>query len=142
MGKERVHLRLSYEVVRSLEEAALPRRVTKSAIVEEALRLYFDPELTESRETVLLRRLDGFDLRQGTLERDTALIAETLGQFVLYWLTRTDPLPDGERDVAHRLGQKRFDYFINQVAQKLGSQEAIAAKLFAPIDDERSEDDA
>lgn len=132
MGKHRVHLRLSYETLRSLEEAAAPRSVTKSAIVEDALKLYFHPQDGESREAALLRRLDQFDLRQGALERDSALIAETLGQFVLYWLMRTDPLPDGEREIAHGLGQKRFDYFIEQVAQKLGTESGLAGRLFPP----------
>ena len=130
MRKHRVHIRLSHVTMRTLEEAALPRGVTKSALVEKALQLYFDPNEGESREAALFRRLDQFDLRQGALERDAALIAETLGQFVLYWLTRSEPLPEGERDVAHTLGQKRFEYFIEQVAQKLGSEDGLSQRLF------------
>jgi len=132
MVKQRIHLRLTPKTLRQLEDAALAPGVTKSGLVEQAIRHYFDPALAEDRDAALFHRLDGFDLRQGVIERDTALIAETLGQFVLYWLTRTDPLPDGARDVAHELGQQRFDYFINQVARKLGTDDALAARLFPP----------
>jgi predicted transcriptional regulator len=130
MRKQRVHIRLTDKVIDQLEQFSNAPGVTKSAIVEDALAVYFDPSRQESREAALMRRMDGFDLRQSAIERDTALIVETLGQYILYWLTRTEPLPDGERDVAHNLGQKRFDYFIGQVAQKLGSDTALSTRLF------------
>ena len=85
-------------------------------------------------EERLLARLDGFEVRQGEIERDVALLLETLGQFVLYWLTRTDPIPEGEREIAHALGQRRFDYFIDQVVRKvrrgggIGSQFGLTAE--------------
>ena len=46
---------------------------------------------------------------------------ETLCHFVLYWLTRIEPIPDGERDAAQALGMKRYDQFLLQVARKLQS---------------------
>ncbi len=133
MRKQRVHIRLSDKVIDELEQAANAPGVTKSAIVENALASYFDPSLKDSREAALMRRMDGFDLRQSAIERDATLIVETLGQFVLYWLTRTDPLPDGERDAAHNLGQKRFDYFIEQVAAKVGNDVGLSRRVFAPV---------
>lgn len=133
MAKCRVHIRLSYDLMRSLDEAAAPRGVTKSALVEDALHAYFRPEDQSSREAAILDRLNRFDLRQSALERDTALITETLGQFVLYWLMRTEPLPEGEREIAHNLGQKRFDYFIDQVAQKLGSETGLTGRVFPDL---------
>lgn len=132
MRKQRVHVRLSDKVIDQLEQATNAPGVTKSAIVEDALASYFDPSRRESREAALMRRMDGFDLRQSAIERDTTLIVETLGQFVLYWLTRTDPLPDGERDAAHNLGQKRFNYFIEQVATKVGNDAGLSRRVFAP----------
>ena len=135
MPKPRVNVRLSHEMHRTLEQMVLAPGVTKSAIIEDALRAYLDPTRTGGREQVLMTRLDQFELRQNAIERDVALLLETLGQFVFYWLTRTDPLPEGERDAAHALGQRRFDYFIEQVARKIGEDDVISAKVFEqPVD--------
>lgn len=130
MAKPRVNIRLSHDLHRTLEQMVLAPGVTKSAIIEDALRAYLDPDRLGGRDDAILRRIDAFDLRQSAIERDTALCLETLGQFVLYWLTRSDPLPDGERDTAHRLGQRRFDYFIEQVAQKVGAENGLSARAF------------
>jgi hypothetical protein len=130
MPKPRVNIRLSHEMHRTLEQMVLAPGVTKSAIIEDALRAYLDPTKTGGREQALMQRLDQFDVRQNAIERDVALSLETLGQFVLYWLTRSDPLPEGERDAAHALGQRRFEYFIEQVARKIGADEGLSARAF------------
>lgn len=133
MKKQRVHIRLTDKQMELLEHAADAPGVTKSAIVEDALALYFDPGRRQTLEAALMGRMDAFDLRQGAIERDATLIVETLGQFILYWLTRTDPLPDGERDAAHLLGKKRFQYFIDQVAAKIGEQDGLSARILPPV---------
>ena len=135
MGKPRLNLRLRADLLRKLEEATRRPGVTKNALIEKALEEYFEPEIRHGLEERLLARLDRFEVRQGEIERDVALLLETLGQFVLYWLTRTDPIPEGERDIAHALGQRRFDYFIDQVARKvrrgggIGSQFGLTAEV-------------
>jgi hypothetical protein len=53
------------------------------------------------------------------MERDIAFTYETLAHYVYYWLTRMEPIPDGERDIAHVLGQRRFEHFRQQVAHKI-----------------------
>ena len=131
MGKPRLNLRLRADLLRKIEEATRRPGVTKNALIEQALEEYFEPEIRHDLEERLLARLDRFEVRQGEIERDVALLLETLGQFVLYWLTRTDPIPEGERDIAHALGQRRFDHFIGQVARKIrrGSRLADTAGL-------------
>ena len=119
MPKPRINLRLAADVYARLDEATQRPGATKSAIIEQALREYFDPEAKSGLEERILARLDAFDIRQGEIERDVGFTLEALGQFVLYWLTRTDPLPEGEREAAHALGQRRFDYFIEQVVRKM-----------------------
>ena len=73
--------------------------------------------------------MDAFEIRQGEIERDVGFTLEALGQFVLYWLTRTDPLPEGEREAAHALGQRRFNYFVEQVARKVNGDGSLLASL-------------
>ena len=119
MPKPRINLRLATDIYARLNEATQKPGATKSAVVEQALREYFDPEVKTGLEERILARLDAFDVRQGEIERDVGFTLEALGQFVLYWLTRTDPLPEGEREAAHALGQRRFDFFVEQVTRKV-----------------------
>lgn len=130
MGKPRLNLRLRADLSRKLEEATRRPGVTKNALIEQALEEYFEPEIRHGLEEMLLDRLDGFEVRQGEIERDVALLLETLGQFVLYWLTRTDPIPEGEREIAHALGQRRFEHFTAQVARKLFDGKTLSKRLF------------
>jgi hypothetical protein len=115
MGKPRVNIRISTKLYAQLCEAAERPGVTKTAIVEDALRSWFDPEARSVLEERLLVRMDAFDQRQSEIERDVAHTHKTLAHYVYYWLTRTEPIPEGERDIAHALGQKRYEYFIEQV---------------------------
>ena len=38
------------------------------------------------------------------------------------------PIPESERDIAHALGQRRFDHFINQIAKKLRRRRSLVAE--------------
>ncbi|MCB9972629.1 MAG: ribbon-helix-helix protein, CopG family [Hyphomonas sp.] len=129
--KPRVNIRLSYEMHRKLEEMVLAPGATKSAIMEDALRAYLDPQRTAARDDILLQRLDRIEKRQNAMERDLALCLETLGQFVLYWLTRTDPIPESQRDAAQILGQRRFEFFIDQVARRVASDEPLSKRALS-----------
>ena len=128
--KPRVNVRLSHKAHALLEEMTLKPGVHKSAVLEAAFWAYVDPETAKTNDRTILKRLNQVDLRLNSIERDSAIALETLGQFILYWLTRTDPLPDGERDTAHRLGQRRFDYFVEQVAQRVGGEAGLSARVF------------
>lgn len=121
MGKPRVNIRISTKLYAQLCEAADRPGVTKTAIVEDALTAWFDPEARSVLEERLLARLDGFDQHQADMEKDLAYTYATLSHFVYYWLTRTEPIPEGERDIAHALGQKRLKYFNEQVSSKVSN---------------------
>lgn len=113
----RLNIRVTEKMTKQLERQARLHGVTMTAIIEAALERYFDTANTEQPEALVLRRLDRIDKRQGALERDLAINLETLQHFVLYWLTRTEPIPEGDRDVAHALGRRRMDHFMAQVAR-------------------------
>jgi hypothetical protein len=129
MGKPRLNLRLRADLLRKLEDATRRPGLTKNAVIEQALEEYFEPATRYGLEERLLRRLDDFEVRQGEIERDVAMSLEATGQFILYWLTRTDPIPEGEREIAHALGQRRFDHFIAQVARKLMDGNGLSKRL-------------
>lgn len=130
MAKPRLHIRLPRELHRTLEDMALAPGVTKSAIIEDALRVYLDPGRIGGRENELMKRLGRFEKQQSEVERDVALCVESLGQFILYWLTRTEPIEEHRREAAHVLGRRRFEYFIDQVAGKMSGQDGLKSRLF------------
>lgn len=129
LPKPRLNLRLSRDVYAKLDEMTQRPGTTKSAIIEQALREYFNPEIRAGLEERLLMRLDKFDLRQSEIERDVGITLEALGQYVLYWLTRTDPLPEQERDAAQALGFRRYNHFIEQVGRKFYGDDGWAGRL-------------
>jgi hypothetical protein len=137
--KPRVNVRLSHKAHALLEEMTLKPGVHKSAVLEAAFWAYVDPEASKANDRAILKRLNQVDLRLNSIERDSTMALETLGQFILYWLTRTDPLPDGERDAAHRLGQRRFDYFVEQVAQKVSGEAGLSARMFPQPSSDRGD---
>jgi len=129
MPKPRLKLRLAGDVYAKLDEMTRKPGSTKSAIIEQALREYFNPEIRYGLEERILERLNGFDIRQSAIERDVGITLEALGQYVMYWLTRTDPLPESEREAAHALGLRRFNHFIEQVGRKFYGNEALSDRL-------------
>ena len=126
--KPRVNLRLDAALLAQLEAAARAQKTTKTAVLEDALRCYLDPDRNRSLEDRLMERMDAFEKRLGQLFWAVDLGVEATGHFVLYWLTRTDPIPESERDIAHALGQRRFDHFINQIAKKLRRRRSLVAE--------------
>lgn len=131
MRKIKLHTRISTRNSAILDQMTQSPGVSKSAITDAALTAYFSQDSQTISPGALMTRMDAFDMRQNDIERNVTLCVETLGQFLLYWLTRTDPLQAGERDAAHRLGQKRFDYFIDQVARKMGSHNGLSQRIEA-----------
>lgn len=129
MPKPRLNLRLTGDVYAKLDRMAQKPGTSKSAIIEQALREYFNPEIRHGLEERIIERLNDFDLRQSAIERDVGITLEALGQYVLYWLTRTDPLPESERDAAHALGIRRFNHFIEQVGRKFYGDGTLSKKL-------------
>ena len=117
--KPRVNLRIDAALLAQLESAAREAKTTKTDILEQALRRYLDPGRNRLLEERLMERMDMIELRMDRLFWAVDLGVETTGHFVLYWLTRTDPIPEEERETAHALGTRRLDHFIAQVARKM-----------------------
>lgn len=126
--KPRVNLRIDAALLAQLEAAAREAKTTKTDILEQALRRYLDPDRNRLLEERLMERMDMIELRMGRLFWAFDLGVETTGHFVLYWLTRTDPIPESECETAHALGEHRFDHFINQIAKKLRRRTSLLAE--------------
>lgn len=113
----RLNIRVTDQMMKQLEREARLHDVSMTAIIETALERYFDNADSESPELIVIRRLDRMDLRQASIERDLSISLDMLRLYIFYWLTRTEPIPEGDRDAAHALGRRRMDHFLAQVAR-------------------------
>jgi len=105
MGKPCVNIRISTKLCAQLCEVADRPGATKTAIVEDALRAWFDPDARSVLEERLLERIHSFDRRQAEIERDVAYTYDTLAHYIYHWLTSTEPIPECELAIAHALGR-------------------------------------
>lgn len=119
MKRTRINIRVSDELGERLTVEAAAHGSTMTAIIETAIQQYFDPDQIQHRDAQLLSRIDRFDARQDRIETDLRLCTETLAQYVLYWLTQMQPIPEAEREAAHVLGRRRYDHFVEQVAKRV-----------------------
>ncbi|HAQ78139.1 MAG TPA: hypothetical protein DCR96_16775 [Hyphomonas sp.] len=119
MKRNRINIRVTDALWEKLVLEASLHDASMTAIIEMALMQYFHPDQVERRDSELLTRMDRYDARQDRIETDIRLCTETLAQYVLYWLTRMEPLPEAEREAAHALGKRRYDHFVQQVARRM-----------------------
>ena len=124
--KPRVNLRLDAQLLATLEDVAFEHQTTKTAVLEAALRHYFNEERDYALEDRLTKRMDNFETRMGRLEWKANLSIEIMSHFMHYWLTRTDPIPESERDVAAALGYRRFNHFMDQVSKKMKARRTLS----------------
>ena len=74
-----------------VDELAIRRRISRSAIVEAAVASYLSPDGSDRMETAFARRLDRLSRRMQRLERNTGLTTEALTRFVRLLAVRDAP---------------------------------------------------
>jgi predicted transcriptional regulator len=105
-----------------LEAAARHPSATKSAIIADALKAWFERKGQHELDTRFGPRLDRLSRGQAQIRRDLDVVLESLALFVRYQLTQTAHLP--EPDAAARAqGQDRFQRFVDQVGRRLAKGE-------------------
>jgi predicted DNA-binding protein len=127
--KPRIAAYVPADVARRLELAAERPGATKSDIVAEALDRFLDPARDKQLAAMVLngqRELSG-DL--GSIAREQAVVAETLGLFVRYMLTITPPLPRDEQESARLIGRKRYETFVAEVGRRIASDRTLVSEV-------------
>jgi hypothetical protein len=133
MAKKRYALYISRALASKFDLVAEQRHGSKSAMLEEALRLSLEPEKVPGVEEVLVRRLDELHKVVGIVNRDVAIVTETLALFVRYFLMITPPLPQSEQEPARLLGRERFQVFVAQVGRRLATDHRLVAEVLETI---------
>jgi hypothetical protein len=131
--KPKLSVYLSDHVAERLALAAKRPGANKSTIVDTALDRFLNPERDPTGDAALIRRLDRMSRQLGSLDRDHAIMAETLALFVRYYLTITPPLPIGEQDAARALGRERFEMFVAQVGKRIAAGGRLVAEVLDSV---------
>lgn len=119
MSQYRLNLFISSEHARRLEELAVKKGVSKSSIVAAALASWLSPDAGDQREAAIAKRLDRLTRQFERLERDQAILIETLALYVRYYLTVSTPVPEAHQEAARAQGKARFAQFIEQLGRHL-----------------------
>jgi predicted transcriptional regulator len=133
MSKKRYTLYISRPLARRFDEVSLKSHGGKSALVEEALSASLRlPKAPEADDQIVVR-LDDLARASKTIERDVAIVTETLALFVRYFLTITPPLPLDEQEPARLLGHERFQVFVAQIGKQLAGDQRLVTEVLETI---------
>jgi len=133
MTKKPYTIYLSRALARKLDLVARQRHGAKSAIVEEAIRIRLEQPQHPGIEEGVARRLDDLSKRIATVGRDAGILAETLAQFVRYFLTITPVLPESDQESARLLGRERFEVFVAEVGQRVAGNVRLAWEVLETV---------
>lgn len=137
--KPRHHLYLDEELSRRLDALADKPGGSKSAIVADALRAFLDREGARELDTLLGVRLDRFAKQLGRIERDVAIVMESLALFIRYEFSLTPPLPEADQVSQHALARDRYEAFIQQVGRRLAAGRSVVQDVTSTSQAEAAE---
>ena len=100
MSRARLNIFIEPEHARRLDQLAVHKGVSKSAVIAAALASFLSPDGGDQREAALAKRLDRLTRQFERLERDQNVLIETVALYVRYSLTVSIPVPEGQQDAA------------------------------------------
>ena len=120
---------LDPELARTVSRAASAQNRSESSLIAEAVRARFAGEGSAaeaaSAETQK-RRLARLEARIDKVQRDQALVKETLFVFVRVWLEHNPPIDEALVDSVAASAEARFERFLDLVAQGLQPGRSMA----------------
>ncbi len=117
--RERINVYFPPELLRQLVDLSDRKRISRSSIVEAAVKSFLSPDGSERMEAALSRRFDRLSRQVQRLERDVTISTETLALFVRFWLTVTPPLSADAQASAQAKGRERFEDFVDALGRRL-----------------------
>jgi hypothetical protein len=124
---------LTDDVAQHFKAALRRSRMTKSALVNNALADLLDPPPANERDQEELRVLRAVLKHVRQVRRETEVLTETLAMFIRYFLMITPPLPQSEREGAERVGRQRYEVFVRQIARRIGSDKGLIIDVMRTI---------
>jgi len=137
MKRARINVYLERAHERRLIEFAAAKRTSRSAIVAAALFSHLSPDGGERREAATAKRIEKLTLQFDRLERDQAILIETLALFIRHYFIAALAIPEAHQEAAKAQGKLRFEQFVEQLARTLQRGESLVREVFqeiAPVD--------
>lgn len=129
MSRIRLNIFIEPDHARRLADIAAHKGVSKSSVIAAALSAFLSSDQAQQRETVVLRRLDRLSRQFDRLERDQAILVETVALHVRHFLTVSLPVPEEQQDAARAQGRARYAQFVEQLARQLQRGRTLAREL-------------
>jgi hypothetical protein len=128
--KERHQFYLPDDLSEKLETMAKEPGSSKTAILTDALRAWFERRAANELDERFGLRLDRINQANERLERKVEFVAEALGTFVQHQLTLLAHQPPFDQETG-QLGLKRYRAFVEMVGRRLArpDQSSIAIAM-------------
>jgi predicted transcriptional regulator len=137
-SRTRLNIFIEPEHAKRLEQLAVHKGVSKSAVIAAALASFLSPEVADQREAALAKRLDRLSRQFDRLERDQSILIETMALYVRYFLTVSVPVPEGQQDAARAQGRARYAQFIEQLARHIQRGRSLVRELHEDVSPDSS----
>ena len=120
---------LDPQLMQALAAYADRRGKSRSLVAEAAIASFLSPDADEQREAAIAKRLDKLDRRMTRMERDVGIGVEMIALFVRFWLSNTPPPPETERAAMRRLGNDRYDAFMEALGRRLAKGPKVRQEI-------------
>lgn len=120
---------LEPDLAREVSRAARAQGRSESSLIAEVLRARFaadSPGAATTSAEAQKRQLNRLETRFDKLQRDQALMKESLFVFVRVWLEHNPPIDDTIAESVAASAEARFERFLDLVAQGLSPGRSIA----------------
>ena len=132
--KTELRIRLDAAVAEELAALAQKPGVSKSAILEDALRAYLDHRANRDLDERLRVRLDQISSQLKRQERDLHILQEGFGLYLRYEFVATAAVADGD-EAARAIGHQRFLSYVRELARRLAHARSFRDFVIAQVAD-------
>ena len=133
MTRARLNIFIEPEHAKRLDQVAVHKGVSKSAVIAAALASFLSPDGDDQREAAIAKRLDRLSRQFDRLERDQNVLIETVALYIRYFLTVSIPVPEGQQEAARAQGRARFAQFIEQLARHIQRGRSLVREVHEDI---------
>jgi len=138
MTRARLNIFIEPDHAKRLDDFAVLRGVSKSAVIAAALASFLVPDSMDQREAAVTKRLDRLSRQFDRLERDQSILIETLALYVRYFLTVSLPIPEGQQEAARAQGRVRYAQFVEQLARHIQRGRSLVREVHEEIEPDAS----
>lgn len=136
--KTELRIRLDAALAEELEALAQKPGVSKSAILEDALRAYLDHHASRELDERLWVRLEQISSQLKRQQRDLHILQEGFGLYLRYEFIATAAVADGD-EAARAIGHQRFLSYVRELGRRLAHAKSFRDIVMAQVTDKEDQ---